>query len=285
MIEVFTYIAKKIGDALLGDAIKSLRDKPKKVGKCLIDSHSRLADLEETLDDLLVALSAARRRLDGATPLVPFDKLAYPFDRDVNFFESDDMLAGMDIRHSGWSRIANTNDFEPTFSRTDGSEVDYQSFLSEFIDYAVRNSYRAMQRAAICLRNNLTMISEELLSVADPKLLAILDILAKDDARFASWIFNSAPKFAFDPSANQIKMSLTTFSDSDLAVVRRVGPEFEKAAELGEDVAGTTDFSLASEKDVRKATAVVQTLSEQIKLAKDATAEFVRENWKLSDLL
>ncbi len=287
MIEVFTYIATKIGDALIGDAIKNLRDKPKAVGKALIKSHSRLSDLIESLDRVLVALAATRLGIDDELPTIPIDQLNPFVERDYYFFENDDVLAGMDLRHRGWTRIEGTENFAPTFMRTDDedSALTYEEFLPKFTEHVIRDAYRSMQRAAICLRQNLNLISEEILSVTDPELLTTLGALAQGDARFAYWVFDKAPAFAFDAPANQIKVSLTTFSPDELKVVRDISPEFEKAASFSDDLAGTTIVSLDTPEDIERASAIIQTLKEQIELARTSIADFVSENWKLNELL
>lgn len=287
MTEVFTFILKKIGDTLVGDTIKNFKDKSKKLGKALIESHNRLNELKEALAVLTISLHAKNQFSKGKLPTLPENQIGYYVERNYYYFEDEEILAGMNADFGGWRRVKDSNEFMPIIKRRfqPETEITYEVFVEEFLENAIRNSYKAMQRAAINLKNNLNLISEKVLSVADPKLLNILHSLAQGDSRFAYWVFDCAPEFMYDNTTKQLKISLTTFSKQDLNIVKSTVPNFDAAIDMPIEFEGATIVNVENDTDFEKALTLISSLQKQIEASSESLSEFIKKNWKIQDLI
>lgn len=287
MIEVFTFILKKIGDTLVGDTIKNFKDNSKKLGKALIESHHRLNELKESLTVLTISLHAKNQFNKGNLPTLPENQIGYLVERNCYYFEDEEILAGMDVEFRGWKRVENSNEFIPIIERRfqPKTEITYEVFVEEFLENSIRSSYKAVQRAAINLKNNINQISEKVLAVADPRLLNILGALARGDSRFAYWIFDCAPEFIYDNTSKQLKISLTTFSIQDLSIVKSTIPNFDAAIGMPNEFEGATIVNIENDKDFEKALTIIVSLRKQVEVSSESLSEFIKKNWKIQDLI
>lgn len=308
MTEVFSWFATKIADALVGDAVKAIRNKPKRLGKALLASRTRLDELTESLDLLNVALAARKLQLEGALISLKGDELNPFVERRHYFFENDDVLAGTGLRLAGWRRAGRADVFVPYFERSgyydeqsdadkgsgrhrarraarSANELPYDQFVSIFLDHSVRDTYRSLQRAAVSLRDNLNGIADDLLSVAAPELHAQLKALAVGDYRLAYWIFETPPQIALDPSKQQLSITLTTLADPKELSAPPARKTFDDAASMPIDYADATIVRLDDTEDIAKGMALIGSLRESIKSAADGIATCIRQNWKIGDLL
>jgi hypothetical protein len=284
MTEVFTFVLKTIGDTLVGDTIKNFRDKSKKLGKALIESHSRLSELKGALAVLTIALHAKSQFIRGNLPTLPENKIDNTtVEKNYFYFEDEEILVGMDAEFVGWRFEDGTPIIKRRFQAE--TEITYEVFVEEFFEEAIRNSYKAMQRAAINLKTNINLISEKVLSVADPKLLHVLDSLAHADALFAYWVFDCAPAFMYDTTTKQLRISLTTFSNSDLNIVKTTIPSFNAAIDMPIEFEGATMISVENDADFEKAITIVGTLQKQIEETSGSLSKFIKKNWKIQDLI
>jgi hypothetical protein len=309
MIEVFSWFATKIADALVGDAIKAIRNKPKQLGKALLVSRTRLEELTDSLDMLRVALAARRAQLDGQVIALDEGQLNPFVERKHYFFENQDVLAGAGIRLAGWRRAGRSNGFVPYFARLDlptsgreedetatrsrsrrpgrasAAEVSYDEFLTVFLDHSVRETYRSLQRAAVSLRDNLNAIADGLLLVAAPELYKQLEELAEGDYRLAYWIFESPPQISVDGPRRELSITLTTLADPKEDKRRAPAETFDHAASMPIEYADATIVRLDHVEDLDRGMALVVSLRDSIKTAADGIATCIRQNWKIGDLL
>lgn len=290
VVEVFTWFAKKIADAIVGDAIKSIKDKPKKLGQVLLDSHLRLKELNKALENLELVLIAVKGNLEGnkivAGELKPYARTSY------FFFEDEELLAGADIAFRGWRRDED-DDMVPYFCRKlsvvddvdpfeDHDKISYQEFLPIFAEHIVRETYRALQKAAISLKRNLNDISDHLLSVVQPELYSLLSELARYDYRLAYWVFQCPPSIEFDENKDEISFRLTVMNEPNSTVP---GDILGHAASFPVEYEDSTIVDLKNPDSIVEGLTVIRGLRQSLDSSSEGLASCIRENWKLQDLI
>lgn len=288
MVELFTYVAKKIGDSLLSDAIKAVKDKPKRFGKHLLETHRRLKELDVALTRFNVALTARADLLDGKLPFLPEDQIGYFVEREHFFFEEEEFMLGTEMRFSGWSRISGTDNFEPVFQQIDGDpEIPrrYPEFVDALLSTAAPDSYRAMQRAAISLKQIIGFLPEDLLSVAEPELHKLLRGLALGDALYATWIFDAAPSFRLNDANSNLRIDFIEFDENANLGQKTIDNLLERAKDMPIDEDNVTFVSLERSEEIQIGVNHITSLQKAAEESAERLRKFIVANWKLQELI
>jgi hypothetical protein len=288
---MFFWLISKIGDALFQKAIALIPSKKARVGKRLLSVHRNLAELEQRLSWLLLALNMQARFLDGERPVLSSLELN-PYAREsAYFFEyeaGEDAVAGMTIKHRAWTRMADSDTFAPTFASADpyevGGAISYEQFLRAFLDHTCLEVYGAIQRTANSLHALLALLQEGTLNVLDSDLYETLFRLDVADLYFGYWIAGHPPQITMRNAGEQL--SIRTFEQElDLERLSPGRPLFEGVADVPSEFVEPQIYQVTSKASIVQAITVIEGFRVTTAEAGANVATFLRQHFSLDELL
>ena len=292
IIDVFFWLIKKLGDEAFKKGISLIPGVKKRIGRSLLNTNKALQELEECLSWLMLALNAQASVLNGEHPKRPVEELNPYAQKTVYFFEriaENDAVAGMKVKHIGWQRMDDSDDYAPYFGRNsslndDGEHLSYDVFLHFFLEHTCRETYAAIEKTANAINVLLRLIQEGTLQVVDQKFYDALFRLDISDLLFGYWLSGHPPRVAFPADGNSLQI-MSTKCNMDALDLPSGRDLFEGVADVSPRDFQPVIYNVNDKASIEEAKSVMKSFHDVASTSRSAVQAFLQRHFKLEDLL